>query len=99
MKHISKNEAKRQAAQFITYRDQNRMAIQKLLKEHWPTEHAVMQTQIDAALADGQKGKAFNLSLPPMAIGLLSLLLNNMSLYLGNTQQFDKMMESLQNAQ
>jgi hypothetical protein len=88
---LVKNEKKRQkkkeqqAAQYGEFADQNMKAIQKLLKERCPLDYQKIMDSIEGFCKQAIKSDPLKLELPPMNPAILSTLLYNMALWLGNT--------------
>lgn len=88
---LNKSERKRQkkkeqeAAQYGDFAEQNRKAIQTLLKERCPLDYQKINEAIEGFFKQAIKSDPLKLELPPMNPTILSTLLYNMALWLGNT--------------
>lgn len=60
---------------------------QQFPEEDFPNEATIIHQHIRMCLTDMLAGKEVSLKLPPMQLGILSYILNNMALWLGNTQK------------
>jgi len=88
---LDKNERKRQkkkeqqTARYGEFARQNMQTIQKLLKERCPLDLKTINEAIETFFHQAKKAEALKLELPPMNPAILSTLLYNMALWLGNT--------------
>jgi hypothetical protein len=90
-KFLGKNVAKRQAKlqkkkeKYSEFAQKNLEDIQKLLKERCPLDYKVINASIEAFLKNAISVEALKLELPPLSPPILSSLLYNMALWIGNT--------------
>jgi|GEM_PF-4884051 len=86
---LKKNKLKKHQ-EYSDYTKHNMASIQSLLENNHPEHHKLILDRISAFLNSSLTGKPSSLELPIMDPGLLSLILQNMAMYLGNTQQLLK---------
>lgn len=69
------------------YAQKNKEAIQKLIKERCPLDHQQILAIVDGFFEQATTLNGTKLELPPLHPGILSTLLYNMALWVGNMQQ------------
>jgi len=88
---LGKNEFKRQKknqqrkAKYDNFAQENMKAIQKLVKERCPLDSAKIIDAIEAFLKQAKTSEPLKLGLPPLHPAILSSILQNMALWIGNT--------------
>ena len=96
-KKLIKNINNKKHNKFKSFSNHNSKAIDILLKQYWTPE---LKPEIDRFMADVLAGREASLNIPAkFSSGLASLLLNNISLWLGNTQEALKHQKAIKNLQ
>jgi len=86
-KFLKKKKLKKEK-KLLSYADTNLEKINELLNQHRPDDAEELQQTISKFMNSMLQGEACSLKFPAhMGAGLASLLLNNMSYWLGNTQE------------
>lgn len=88
-KRFLKEKRQDKVRKFVDFASANILAIGSLLKDH--QDRDVVLRKIETFLNKAKTGEATLLELPPLDLGLLSMILNNLALHLGNTQQAIKL--------
>jgi len=86
----------KQVEKFQNYANQNLADIKQLLLKHCPLDVQVIYQQIESYLENIVKLENSTLNLPSLELGLYSLILNNLSLYLGNLHQRNLLFQEVQ---
>jgi len=79
------------ATKFLDFANRNLADIKNLLQTNRPQDGEELFQRITAYLenaSNGNKTESCTLTLPVMPMGLHSILMNNMSLWIGNTNQY-----------
>lgn len=84
-----RNQKKRAQSkvEHLEFAQKNMESIKALLKERCPIDHVKLTDVVETYLKQTVSENAAELKLPPMNPGVLSLLLYNMALWLGNMNQ------------
>lgn len=88
-KRFLKEKRQDKVRKFIDFASTNIEAIGVLLKDH--PDRDVILRKIETFLNKAKTGEPTLLELPPLDLGLLSVILNNLALHLGNTHQAIKL--------
>ena len=83
------------AAKFLDFANRNLADIKKLLETNRPQDGEDLFQRIMAYLensSNGNKTESCTLTLPVMPMGLHSILMNNISLWIGNMNQYKLML-------